>query len=126
MSPPLCIIQQMPIDGSSDRKNMIYSQTYIKRSPLGERKSSLLRQTAYLLKEVQFTWNWIWQVTKKGTFQYRWLLNRSDRMCKFDCIFVDSRVQFVWRVLCLDSVKMRRKCVLIPCTVENMLILPIF
>ena len=55
MSPPLCIIQQMPTDGSSDRKNMIYSQTYIKRSPLGERKSSLLRQTSYLLKEVQFT-----------------------------------------------------------------------
>ena len=40
---------------------MINSQTCIKRSPLGQRKSDLL-------KEVQFIWNYLWQGKKNVTF----------------------------------------------------------
>ena len=44
---------------------------------LGHRKSGLIGD---LLKNVQFIWNFLWQDEKK------WLLNRGDRMCRFDCI----------------------------------------
>ena len=41
-------------------------------------------KTGDLLKEVQLTWNFLWQVKKKVTFYYRWLLNRGDHI---DCMF---------------------------------------
>jgi len=42
-------------------------------------------KTGGLSKEVQFIWNCLWQNSKKVTFQYRWLLDRGDRMGRFDC-----------------------------------------
>jgi hypothetical protein len=63
---------------------MIYSQTCIKMSPLGQRKSGLNR-TGDLLKEAQFLWNVPLQDKKHETFKHRWLLNRGDCMDRFDC-----------------------------------------
>ena len=45
-------------------------------------------KTGNLLKEVQFIWNFIWQDNKKTTYKYRWLLNRDDRIGRFDCILI--------------------------------------
>jgi hypothetical protein len=66
--------------------NQIYKvKTCIKRSPMGKRKSGLLRQVT--LKEVQFIWNFLWLDMQNGDLLlYKQLLNRGDRMGKFDCI----------------------------------------
>jgi hypothetical protein len=52
---------------------------------MGKRKSGLLRQVT--LKEVQFIWNFLWLDMQNGDLLlYKQLLNRGDRMGKFDCI----------------------------------------
>ena len=45
----------------------IYSQTSIKRQPLGQWKK-LPYKTDDFLKEIQFIWNFLWQDKKKVTF----------------------------------------------------------
>ena len=63
-------------------------------------KNGLMRQ-GDLLKEVQFIWNFLWQDNKKITFQYRWLLNRGDRMDWFDyIIYYESFFFFVPQSIC--------------------------
>ena len=46
-----------------------------------------LYKTGDLLKEVQLSYNCLWHVQKKVTFKYRWLLNRGDRIHRFDCVW---------------------------------------
>ena len=66
--------------------NTKHGQTCIKRSSLGHRKSDLL-------KEVQFIWNFLWQDKKRVTLKYRWLLNRSDCMSRFDYSHIKTIAQ---------------------------------
>ena len=49
-----------------------YSQTSIKRSSLGQRKSDLIRQVTSLMK---FNSYFLWYDQNMVTFWYRWLLN---------------------------------------------------
>ena len=49
------------------------------------RKINWSFKTGNFLKEVKFIWNFLWQVKKNVTFQYRSLLNRGDRMVRLDC-----------------------------------------
>jgi hypothetical protein len=53
--------------------------------------------TGDLLKEVQFTWNFLWQDKKKFTFKYRWLLNRGDHMGRFNCIWLIKTLKALFR-----------------------------
>jgi hypothetical protein len=61
-------------------------------------KKNWTHKTGDLLKEVQFIWNFLWQNKTRVTFQYRWLLNRGDRMGRFDCILK-------WSVLLVEATK---------------------
>ena len=65
----------------------IYCQTYIKRSPLGQRKTDLIRQVTSL-KRSNSNKMFYDRTRQKVTFKYRWLLNRGDHMGRFDCICI--------------------------------------
>jgi hypothetical protein len=60
-----------------------YSQTHIKRTPLGQIKWS--SKTGDLLKEVQFIWNFLWQ-QEKGDLLIQMTAYRGDHMGRFNCI----------------------------------------
>ena len=61
----------------------MYSLTCIKRSPY-KTKIKWPYQTGDPLKEVQFTWNFLWHDKKKGTFK----LNTGNCMYRIDCTAV--------------------------------------
>ena len=66
------------------KKLKIYSQTCIKRSPLGERKMALYDRWPLIRGSIHMKFSMTGQ--EKMTFIYRWLLNRVDHMDRFDCI----------------------------------------
>ena len=59
-------------------------QTCIKRSLWDKEKWPC--KSGDLLTEAQFKWNPQRQDKKKVIFQYRWLVNRGDRMGRIDCM----------------------------------------
>ena len=64
----------------------MYSQTCIKRSPLEQRKSGLIRQvTSFKRGSIHMKCSTTGK--EKVTFKYRWLLNRGDHMGRLDSTF---------------------------------------
>jgi hypothetical protein len=68
---------------ASDKELLLHSQTCVRRSPFWGKWSF---KAGYLVKEVQFIWNFLWQEKKRPTFWYRWLLNRVDRMAGLNVV----------------------------------------
>ena len=72
-------LQTIPNNSLQKDTELIYSQTCIKRSPLGQRKSGLIRQVTswkrFISHEI------LYDRTNK-----RWPLNTGDCMVRFDCI----------------------------------------
>ena len=83
---PLMCIYDNYISLLSHHVDNKHSQTCIKRTPLGQRKSGLIRQVASSkrlnLYEIIYD-----RTRKRWPFiLYRWLLNRGDHMGRFNCI----------------------------------------
>jgi len=60
-----------------------YSQTCIKRLPLGNRNNCRIRQMASYKRLISD--DIFHEGQENATFKYRWLLNRGDHMGRFYC-----------------------------------------